>query len=84
MKLAPIFDPAAHRPSPKPVRIDLRKVFLIGTAVWMAALIVCAMLLALHVPALKELVVCVAGVLVGIILLVWEHFDRWDYRRLGK
>jgi hypothetical protein len=66
------------------VRVDLRKVFLIGTAVWMAALIVCAMLLALHVPALKELVVCVAGVLVGIILLVWEHFDRWDYRRLGK
>ncbi|KAB8300804.1 DUF2530 domain-containing protein [Bifidobacterium apri] len=84
MKLAPIFDPAARRPSPKPVRVDLRKVFLIGTAAWTAALIVCAMLLALHVPALKELVVCVAGVLVGIILLVWEHFDRWDYRRLGK
>lgn len=84
MKLAPIFDPTARRPSPKPVRVDLRKVFLIGTAVWMAALIVCAMLLALHVPALKELVVCVAGVLVGIILLIWEHFDRWDYRRLGK
>ena len=84
MKLASIFDPAARRPSPKPARVDLRKVFLIGTAVWMAALIVCAMLLALHVPALKELVVCVAGVLVGIILLVWEYFDRWDYRRLGK
>lgn len=84
MKLAPIFDPASRKPSPKPVRVDLRKVFLAGTTLWVAALIVCAMLLALHVPALKELVVCAAGVLVGIILLIWEHFDRWDYRRLGK
>ena len=84
MKLAPIFDPAARKPSPKPVRVDLRKVFLTGTALWTAALIICAMLLALHVPVLRELVVCAAGVFVGIVLLIWEHFDRWDYRRLGK
>ena len=84
MKLAPIFDPAARKPSPKPVRVDLRKVFLIGTALWTAALIICAMLLALHVPVLRELVVCAVGVFVGIVLLIWEHFDRWDYRRLGK
>ena len=84
MKLAPIFDPAARKPSPKPVRVDLRKVFLIGTALWTAALIICAMLLALHVLVLRELVVCAAGVFIGIVLLIWEHFDRWDYRRLGK
>ena len=21
---------------------------------------------------------------IGVLMLVWEHFDRWDYRRLGE
>lgn len=28
-------------------------------------------------------IMCVAGV-IGLLLLVWEYFDRWDYRRLGQ
>ena len=61
MKFAPIIDPSVRKPSPKPVRVDLRKVFTFGTALWAIALVICMML-----------------------MLVWEHFDRWDYRRLGE
>ena len=25
-----------------------------------------------------------AGLIIGVMMLVWEHFDRWDYRRLGN
>ena len=28
--------------------------------------------------------VCAAGLIIGVMMLVWEHFDRWDYRRLGN
>ena len=28
--------------------------------------------------------VCEAGTVIGVLMLVWEHFDRWDYRRLGE
>ena len=31
MKFAPLIDPAVRKPAPKPVRVDLRKVFAIGT-----------------------------------------------------
>ena len=27
---------------------------------------------------------CAAGTVIGVLMLVWEHFDRWDYRRLGE
>ena len=29
-------------------------------------------------------VICASGVVIGLLLLVWEFFDRSDYRRLGK
>ena len=32
----------------------------------------------------KPLIVCLSGVGVGILLLIWEHFNRWDYRRLAQ
>lgn len=44
MKIAPIIDPSVRKPSPKPVRVDLRKVFTFGTALWAIALIVCIVL----------------------------------------
>lgn len=84
MKFAPIINPDACRPAPKPVRVDLRKTFLIGTAIWCAALIVCSILLFLNLPVLRWLIVCAAGTVIGVMMLVWEHFDRWDYRRLGE
>ncbi|WP_033495426.1 DUF2530 domain-containing protein [Bifidobacterium biavatii] len=83
LKFAPIINPDACRPAPKPVRVDLRKVFLFGTAMWAVALVVSAILLFAGVPALRVLIVCAAGTVIGVMMLIWEHFDRWDYRRLG-
>ena len=83
MKIAPIINPDVRRPAPKPVQVDLRKVFLVGTALWSVALVVCLILLAFRLPVLQLLVVCAAGTIIGVMMLIWEHFDRWDYRRLG-
>lgn len=84
MKFAPIIDPAARKPAPKPVRVDLRKAFGIGTGLWILALLICLLLRALGIDTHDLVYVCEAGVVIGILLLVWEFFDRWDYRRLGK
>ncbi|PLS29700.1 phosphoserine aminotransferase [Bifidobacterium parmae] len=84
LRFAPILDPAVRRPAPKPVRVDLRTVFLIGTGLWCVALIVCFILDALGFDVATPLIVCAAGVVVGVLMLIWEHFDRWDYRRLGQ
>ncbi|WP_026646460.1 DUF2530 domain-containing protein [Bifidobacterium ruminantium] len=84
MKLAPIIDPSVRKPSPKPVRVDLRKVFTFGTALWAIALEVCMILLAIGINAERAQTMCAAGTVVGVLMLVWEHFDRWDYRRLGE
>ena len=84
MKIAPIIDPSVRKPSPKPVRVDLRKVFMFGTALWAIALVVCIVLIAFGIHAERAQTVCEAGTVIGVLMLVWEHFDRWDYRRLGE
>lgn len=84
MKFAPLIDPAVRKPAPKPVRVDLRKVFAIGTGLWIVALIVVLILLAVGYSVMPLVIMCVAGVIIGLLLLVWEYFDRWDYRRLDS
>ncbi|MEK0306256.1 DUF2530 domain-containing protein [Bifidobacterium favimelis] len=84
MKLAPIFNPDARRPSPKPVQVDLRKVFVTGTVLWVLALIVFGLLKYLGYCTVKPLIVSISGVCIGLILLIWEYFNRWDYRRLAR
>ncbi len=84
MKLAPIFDPDARRPSPRPVQVDLRRIFLLGTGAWILALAVVGILALTGMTVTKPLIVCLSGVGVGILLLIWEHFNRWDYRRLAQ
>ncbi|NEG95177.1 DUF2530 domain-containing protein [Bifidobacterium sp. SMB2] len=84
MKLAPIIDPGARKPGPKPAQVDLHRVFFLGTALWLVAAIVCLVLVLCGVNAVKSLIVCVAGMIIGVLLLTWEHFNRWYYRRLGK
>ncbi|MBT1175627.1 DUF2530 domain-containing protein [Bifidobacterium sp. LC6] len=83
MKFAPIIDPAVRKPAPKPVRVDLRKVFGIGTGLWAAALVIVLILVSLGHATESLIVVCASGVIIGLLLLIWEFFDRWDYRRLG-
>lgn len=84
MKLAPIVNPDARKPAPKPLRVDLRKVFSIGTIAWIIATAVTFIIALLHITTWFPALVCASGMIIGILLLIWEHFDRWDYRRLGK
>ncbi|MBT1172552.1 DUF2530 domain-containing protein [Bifidobacterium sp. MA2] len=84
MRFAPIIDPSVRRPAPKPVRVDLRTVFLIGTGLWTLALVVCLILGALEFDVETARTICASGVIVGVLMLIWEHLDRWDYRRLGQ
>lgn len=84
MRLAPIIDPSVRKPAPKPVRVDLRKVFGIGTSLWAVALVVALVLMMLGLHALPLAFMCIAGIAIGILMLIWEYFDRWDYRRLGQ
>ena len=58
--------------------------FAIGTGLWIVALIVVLILLAVGYSVMPLVIMCVAGVIIGLLLLVWEYFDRWDYRRLGQ
>ena len=71
MKFAPLIDPAVRKPAPKPVRVDLRKVFAIGTGLWIVALIVVLILLAVGYSVMPLVIMCVAGVIIGLLLLVW-------------
>mgnify|MGYP002468852331 CR=1 FL=1 len=73
MKFAPLIDPAVRKPAPKPVRVDLRKVFAIGTGLWIVALIVVLILLAVGYSVMPLVIMCVAGVIIGLLLLVWEY-----------
>ena len=84
MKLAPIIDPSVRKPSPKPVRVDLRKVFMVGTSLWAVGLVICMILLALGFDVERGQTMCAAGTVIGVLMLLWEHFNRWDYRRLGE
>ena len=63
MKFAPIIDPSVRKPSPKPVRVDLRKVFTFGTALWAIALVICMILLAfgINVERLQTMCACWFG-----------------------
>ena len=82
--MAPIFEPKARRPAPKPVRVDLGKIFLVGTCLWILAVIVCIGLYSANIVSQRAVLVSAAGVLIGFLMLIWEHFDRWNYRRLGQ
>ena len=84
LKLAPILDPSVRRPSPKPVRVDLRKVFTFGTALWAIALVACMILLAIGINVERAQTMCAAGTVVGVLMLVWEHFARGGSRQLGE
>ena len=60
MKFAAIINPEVRKPAPKPVRVDLRKTFLIGCVLWSVALIVSAILLACGLDVLQLLIMCAA------------------------
>lgn len=83
MKIAPIYDPEVRKPAPHAVQVDLRLIFGLGTILWSLAAIVCLALLILGFHVHKALFVCLCGVLIGILLLIWEYLHRKDYRLLA-
>ena len=84
MKLAPLVNPAARRPSPKPVQVDLRTVFAFGTLYWAMPLVAFVMLQASGRQMHDAIIICAAGVVIGVLLLIWEHFNRARYRHLAQ
>ncbi|KFI72290.1 hypothetical protein BMIN_0182 [Bifidobacterium minimum] len=69
---------------PKPIRVNLQRVFLAGMVMWLIALVVCLVLMALTIPTGRAFWVILAGLGVGVALLVWERLDRRNYSQLGK
>ena len=59
-----------------PVPVDLRRVFLAGTALWVLALVVCLVLEAADVATGANPAVCVTGITLGGLALAWEHRQR--------
>lgn len=56
-----------------PVRLDLRRVFLAGIAIWALALVVSAVLLATGRVEARTVATCAVGVVLGGLALVWER-----------
>ena len=84
MRLAPLVNPAARRPSPKPAQVDLRTVFAFGTLYWAMPLVAFVALQAAGRPMRDAIIVCAAGVVIGLLLLIWEHANRASYRHLAQ
>lgn len=86
MKLAPILDPAARRPSPKPARVDLRKIFLAGEAIWFVMLILALILRLSSQTRLNTLTLftCAFGLVLGPFMLLWEKRTRSHYMKLAE
>lgn len=84
MKFAPIINPDARKGTLKALRVDLRKAFILGIVLWMLAAVVTTILASFHMLDWLFVRISIAGIIIGFLMLIWEHFDRWDYRRLGK
>lgn len=86
MKIAPIYDPEKRRRGPKPAKVDLHRVFVVGLVIWCAlAVIVAALFFAFHIRIITmSLYTCLFGIFVGIGLLVWEKVNRDHYMNLAS
>lgn len=86
MKIAPIYDPEKRRRGPKPAKVDLHRVFVVGLLIWCAlAVIVTSLFFAFHIRIITmSLYTCLFGIFVGIGLLVWEKVNRDHYMNLAS
>lgn len=84
MRLAPIWDPSARKPGPRPVHVDLFPLFLGGTVLWAVAGVACMACHLAGIMSMRETITCLIGVVIGLCLLVWEHDERRIYRLLGE
>lgn len=66
--------PSVFAPSTlAPVEIDLRRVFWVGIALWALALVVVAVATLAGATTGRAVPICVAGLLLGVLALGWEH-----------
>ncbi len=56
-----------------PVPVDMRRVFLVGIALWLVALAVSGVLLATGTVGLNTVVTCATGAALGGLALLWAR-----------
>ena len=84
MKFAPIIDPSVRKPSPQTGARRPAEGVHVRHRIMGHRLVICMILLAFGINVERLQTMCAAGTVIGVLMLVWEHFDRWDYRRLGE
>ena len=62
-----------RRPDPPPVRVDMRRVLLVGTGAWLVALAVTAALWWMGAASTTPVWSCVAGAVLGVAGLAWHR-----------
>jgi len=72
-----LLTPDARRVAPPPAEVNLRRVVLVGIALWGVALAVFAVLhLTDVVTGWHALAICGAGLVLGLIGLAWTRLSR--------
>lgn len=74
-----LFHPELRRPGPPPVRVDLRRVLLVGIVAWAVALVVALVLFATDNGDVEVVATCGVGIVLGGAGLLWERRHRRDY-----
>ena len=73
--------PERRRRGVEPATVDLRVVALVGIGLWLVAGATFGVLaLVTDVDVAEQLLVCAAGLVLGLLGLVWEHTNRRRYR----
>jgi hypothetical protein len=73
-----LLHPERRRPTPPPERVDLRRVILLGIIVWSVALVVTSVLALAGQPTADAIAVCLAGIALGGLGLLWARRHRDD------
>nr|WP_216645509.1 DUF2530 domain-containing protein [Isoptericola halotolerans] len=73
-----LLHPERRRPTPPPERVDLRRVILLGIIVWSVVLVALSVLALAGQPTDDAVGVCLAGVALGGLGLLWARRHRDD------
>ena len=81
MSLAPLFNPKKRKPDPKPAKVNLRIVIAIGLIAWgiYFLYVVIVELWIKELLAFYPLLVSCFGIVIGVLLLLWEVIYRDKY-----
>lgn len=77
--------PERRRQDVEPAPVDLRVVILVGIALWLVAGVTFGVLeVVTDLEVTGQLLVCAAGLALGLLGLLWEHTNRRRYRSAGR